>query len=98
MEKCNYAGDYLSGKMTNVINIMVTGAFSQGKIPDCDPTSANIGYIGGKADGALGPDQMSMYNLGLGLLLTVVVLIPVYLCLVPCVPGFRNADAPYSLD
>jgi len=84
--------------MTNVINIMVTGAFSMGAIPDCDPTSANIGYIGSTPDGALGPDQTSMYNLGLGLLLTVVVLIPIYLCLIPCVSKFRNPDAPYDLD
>jgi vacuolar-type H+-ATPase subunit I/STV1 len=72
-----------------------------GSIPDCDPSSANIGYIGSTpklADGkdALGPDQMSMYGLGLGLLITVVILIPVYLCVVPC--GFRNPDAPYDLD
>jgi len=98
MKSCSYAGDYKSSKMTNVINIMVTGAFSFGNVEDCSAPSNNIGYIGGTAEGALGPDQTSMYSLGLALLLIVLPMIVLYLCLIPCVPSFRNPDAPYDLD
>jgi len=98
MAQCSYTGDYKSSKMTNVINIMVTGAFSMGKVVDCSAVSANIGYIGSTADGAMGPDQTSMYSLGLVLLLTVLPMIVVYLCMIPCVASFRNPDAPYDLD
>lgn len=55
-----------------------------------------IGYIGTKADGEVGPDQSSMYSIGLTLLIIVVVLIPIYLFVVPCC--FRNPDAVYNLD
>ena len=92
--------------MTNVINIMVTGAFKMGAIVDCAGDSTNIGYIGSEynittntetgSQITTGPQQSGMYSLGLGLLLTVVVLIPVYLFVVPCC--FRNPDKEYNLD
>lgn len=102
MNMCSYSGDYKSSKMTNVINVMVTQVFSQGNIPACDPSSANIGYIGGDPTGdetyKLGPAQSSTYSLGLTLFVVVLILIPCYLCVIPCTPGFRNPDKPYDLD
>lgn len=38
----------------------------------------------------LGMSKASMYSLAFTLLICVVVLIPVFLCVIPCVPGFRN--------
>ena len=73
-----------------------------GAVPDCSGDSTKIGYIGSKnfedMPNSVGPSQASMYSLGLTLLVLVVILIPVYLCVIPCVPGFRNPDAPYDLD
>lgn len=38
----------------------------------------------------LGMSKDSMYSLAFTLFIAVVILIPVFLCVIPCVPGFRN--------
>ena len=55
---------------------MVNTAFGFGKPPDRDVEKGYYSYVGG--------DQQQMYNIGFGLLLVVIALIPVMLLVKPC--------------
>jgi vacuolar-type H+-ATPase subunit I/STV1 len=90
--------------MTNVINVMVSTSFGFGSpTTPCNTNTRMIGYVGSTPENsptdsidAIGPDELNMYGIGLGLLLTVIVFIPIYLLVVPCC--FKNPEAPYNLD
>jgi len=59
---------------------MISTAFGTGNSSGADKLSQEY----------MGMSKPSMYSLAFGLLIAVIILIPVFLCVIPCVPGFRN--------
>lgn len=81
-------GDYDNQHMPSIITIMVNTAFGAGKPSDREIETGSYSYIG--------TDQMTMYHVGFGLLITVVLLIPVMLLAKPCC--FRRKGIPNPRD
>lgn len=58
------------------------GAGNSGKTPSDAPDKLSVVYIT--------ESKKALYALAFHLLWAVVILIPCFLCIIPCVPGFRN--------
>lgn len=59
---------------------MISTVFGMGNAQGADKLNAEY----------LGMTKPSMYSLAFGLFIAVVILIPCFLCIIPCVDGFRN--------
>jgi hypothetical protein len=60
---------------------MIATAFGMGNDNDSDKLNQIYSVSTSKA---------GMYSIAFNLLIAVIVLIPCFLCIIPCVPGFRN--------
>jgi len=74
--------------MPSIITIMVNTVFGFGKPSDRDVEVGSYSYVG--------DDQYTMYAVGFGLLVTVIVLIPIMLLAKPCC--FRRKGTPNPRD
>lgn len=83
-----FQGDYDNQHMPSIINIMINTVFGFGRASDQEVRDGSYTYIG--------PDRETMYNVGFGLLIVVVVLIPVMLFVRPCF--FRRKGVPNPRD
>jgi len=63
-----------------IVTIMISTVFGIGNSSGAD--KLNELY--------LGMTKASMYNLAFTIFIVVCILIPVFLCVIPCVPAFRN--------
>lgn len=74
--------------MPSIISIMVNTVFGFGKAPDADIEQGKYSYIGG--------DNQYMYDVGFGIFLVVLALIPIMLLVKPCC--FRRKGVPNPRD
>lgn len=66
--------------MQQIVTIIISTVFGFANTSDADKLQEQY----------LGMHKGSMYTLAFLLFICFVVLIPVFLCVIPCVPGFRN--------
>jgi len=83
-----FKGDYDNQHMPSIINIMINTIFGFGQPSEQEVRDGSFSYVG--------PDRDTMYNIGFGLLIAVVVLIPIMLFVRPCC--FRRKGVPNPRD